>query len=105
MTLSVVAATNEAIEADCNAKEDLNIDLLDAIESLVDNSLARRTGADVTEPRFVMLETMREYGLGRLAEAGEEAYTRKAHAAYFVVLTEEGGPNLMIGDRQPAWFA
>jgi len=105
MSVFVGGATHEAIEAVCNAKEDLHIDLLDAIESLVDNSLVRRTGADPTEPRFVMLETMREYGLGRLAEAGEESYTRKAHAAYLVVLAEEGGPNLMIGDQQPAWFA
>ena len=82
-----------------------DIDLLDAIESLVDNSLVRRTGADLTEPRFVMLETMREYGLGRLAEAGEEAYTRKAHAAYFVVLAEEAEPALMGGARQQEWFA
>ena len=105
MSVFVGGATHEAIEAVCNAKEDLDIDLLDAIESLVDNSLVRRTGADLTEPRFVMLETMREYGLGRLAEAGEEAYTRKAHAAYFVVLAEEAEPALMAGDRQQEWFA
>jgi predicted ATPase len=104
MSAFVGGATHEAIEAVCNAKEDLNIDLLDAIESLVDNSLVRRTGADLTEPRFVMLETMREYGLGRLAEAGEEAYTRKAHAAYFVVLAEEAEPALMGGARQQHWF-
>jgi predicted ATPase len=105
MSVFVGGATHEAIEAVCNAKEDLDIDLLDAIESLVDNSLVRRTGADLTEPRFVMLETMREYGLGRLAESGEEAYTRKAHAAYFVVLTEEAEPALMGGARQQEWFA
>ena len=104
MSVFVGGATHEAIEAVCNAKEDLDIDLLDAIESLVDNSLVRRTGADLTEPRFVMLETMREYGLGRLAEAGEEAYTRKAHAAYFVVLAEEAEPALMGGARQQHWF-
>ena len=105
MSVFVGGATHEAIEAVCNAKEDLDIDLLDAIESLVDNSLLRRTGADLTEPRFVMLETMREYGLGRLAEAGEEAYTRKAHAAYCVVLAEEGEPRLMGEDGQQEWFA
>jgi tetratricopeptide (TPR) repeat protein len=100
----VGGATHEAIEAVCNAKEDLRIDLLDAIESLVDNSLVRRTSADLTEPRFVMLETMREYGLARLAEAGEEAYTRKAHAAYCVILAEEGQP-LMRSVRQQEWWA
>jgi predicted ATPase/serine/threonine protein kinase len=104
MSVFVGGATHEAIEAVCNAKEDLDIDLLDAIESLVDNSLVRRTGADLTEPRFVMLETMREYGLGRLAEAGEEAYTRKAHAAYCVVLAEEAEPALMGGAGIQEWF-
>ncbi len=105
MSVFVGGATHEAIEAVCNAKEDLDIDLLDAIESLVDNSLVRRTGADLTEPRFVMLETMREYGLGRLAEAGEEAYTRKAHAAYCVILAEEAEPALMGGVGKQEWFA
>src|SRR6185295_7515520 len=97
--------THEAIEAVCNAKEDLNIDILEAIESLVDNSLIRRVGADLTEPRFVMLETMRDYALTRLREAGEEAYTRKAHAAYFVILAEEGEPATMGGDGVAEWFA
>jgi len=105
MSVFIGGATHEAIEAVCNAKQDLDIDLLDAIESLVDNSLVRRTGADLTEPRFLMLETMREYGLGRLAEAGEEPYTRKAHAAYFVVLAEEAEPAFMGGHRQQEWFA
>jgi predicted ATPase len=105
MSVFVGGATHEAIEAVCNAKEDLHIDLLDAIESLVDNSLVRRTGADLGEPRFVMLETMREYGLAKLGEAGEDAYTRKAHAAYFVVLAEEAEPALMGGERQQEWFA
>jgi tetratricopeptide (TPR) repeat protein len=38
----------------------------------------------------VMLETIREYGLGKMVESGEEALTRRAHAAYCVVLAEEG---------------
>jgi len=105
MSIFVGGATHEAIEAVCNAKEDLDIDLLDSIESLVDNSLLRRTGGDLGEPRFVMLETMREYGLNKLAEAGEEAYTRKAHAAYCVVLAEEGEAALMGGEGQQEWFA
>lgn len=105
MSVFVGGTTHEAIEAVCNAKEDLHIDLLDAIESLVDNSLVRRTGSDLSEPRFVMLETMREYGLGKLAEAGEETYTRKAHAAYFVVLAEEGEPALMGGRGEQEWYA
>jgi len=105
MSVFVGGTTHEAIEAVCNAKEDLSIDILDAIESLVDNSLIRRTGADLTEPRFVMLESMRDYGLTRLKEAGEETYTRKAHAAYYVILAEEGEPATMGGEGVAEWFA
>jgi predicted ATPase/serine/threonine protein kinase len=105
MSVFVGGATHEAIEAVCNAQEDLSIDILDAIESLVDNSLIRRTGADLTEPRFVMLESMRDYGLTRLKEAGEETYTHKAHAAYYVILAEEGEPATMGGEGVAEWFA
>src|SRR5262249_10878942 len=48
-----------------------------------------RMGGELSEPRFVMLETLREYGLARLADAKEDGYTRKAHAAYCIVLAEE----------------
>jgi tetratricopeptide (TPR) repeat protein len=64
------------------------------MELLAGNSLIRRVGAEDEEPRFAMLETMREYGLERLTAAKEDAYVRKAHAAYFLVLAEEENPKL-----------
>jgi predicted ATPase/predicted Ser/Thr protein kinase len=94
MAVFVGGATIEAIEAVCDTRQDLQIDLWEAIELLVDNSLIRRVSAEDAEPRFTMLDTMREYGRERLAEAGEELYTRKAHAAYFLVLAEEEAPTL-----------
>src|SRR5213593_4789071 len=42
-----------------------------------------------TESRFVMLETIREFGLEHLGASKEESATRRAHAAYCVVLAEE----------------
>jgi tetratricopeptide (TPR) repeat protein len=51
-----------------------------------------------------MLETIREYALERLASSGEEAATRRAHAAYCLVLAEEGNPELLAVDRT-AWLA
>jgi predicted ATPase/predicted Ser/Thr protein kinase len=92
MAVFVGGATVEAIEAVCDTRQDLQIDLWGAIELLVDNSLIRRVSAEDAEPRFTMLDTMHEYGWERLAEAGEELYTRKAHAAYFLVLAEEEAP-------------
>jgi predicted ATPase/serine/threonine protein kinase len=94
MAVFVGGATIEAIEAACDTRRDLKVDLWSAIELLVDNSLVRRIDADDAEPRFALLETMREYGLERLAAANEEAYTRKAHAAYCLVLAEEEGPTV-----------
>jgi predicted ATPase len=81
--------TLEGIEAVCNTRLDLGVDVLDGMSSLVDKSLLQRVGAKEGESRFVMLETLREYGLERLAESGEEEATRRAHAAYFLVLAEE----------------
>ena len=46
-----------------------------------------------------MLETIREYGLIRLKESGEESAVRRAHAAYCLVLAEEGNPELSAAER------
>ena len=92
MAVFVGGATVEAIEAVCDTRQDLKVNLWDAVEHLADNSLIRRIDFDDTEPRFALLETMREYGLEQLAAANEEHYTRKAHAAYCLVSAEEEAP-------------
>jgi predicted ATPase len=86
----VSGCTLEAVEAVCNAKKDLELDELEGMASLVDKSLLQQVGRQEGEPRFTMLDTIREYGLERLAASGEEAATRRAHAAYCLVLAEEG---------------
>jgi tetratricopeptide (TPR) repeat protein len=89
--LSVFAGgcTLEAAEAVCDTAEDLGVDVLNGIASLVDNSLLVQRGSEDGEPRFVMLETFREYGRERLAEHGEASATERAHAAYMLVVAEE----------------
>ncbi len=94
MAVFVGGATIEAIEAVCDTRQDLLVDLWEAMELLAASSLIRRAGSDDEEPRFAMLETMREYGLERLAGANEAAYVRKAHAAYFLVLADEEAPKM-----------
>jgi predicted ATPase/serine/threonine protein kinase len=94
MAVFVGGATIEGIEAVCDTRQDLKINLWDAIELLADNSLIRRVSAENTEPRFAMLETMRDYCLEHLATSGDEAYIRKAHAAYFMILAEEEAPRI-----------
>jgi predicted ATPase/serine/threonine protein kinase len=101
--LSVFAGgcTLEAAEAVCDTCEDLGVDILDGITSLVDNSLLVQRVADDAVPRFVMLETFREYAREALRESGDAAGTQRAHAAYLLVLAEEVPLESMPPDREP----
>jgi predicted ATPase len=82
--------TLDAIEAVCNTRQDLGVEVLDGMESIVDKSLMQQQEQAEGEPRFTMLETIREYALEQLAASGEHDKVRRAHAAYCVVLAEEG---------------
>ena len=62
--------------------------LLDRMTSLLDNSLLYRMDSEGNEPRFAMLETIREYALEALAESQELDVAREAHAAYYLRLVE-----------------
>jgi predicted ATPase len=79
----------EGVEAVCDTKGDLDLDLLDGMASMVDKSLVQQVEQAKGECRFVMLETIREYALEKLKASGEEALTKRAHAAYCLVLAEE----------------
>jgi tetratricopeptide (TPR) repeat protein len=74
------------------------------VASLVDKSLLQRMGESAGEARFGMLETIREYALERLGTSGEEAATRRAHAAYFVIWAEDGAPHIAGGGEQALWL-
>jgi predicted ATPase/DNA-binding CsgD family transcriptional regulator/Tfp pilus assembly protein PilF len=70
----------------CDPDGALGLDGLAAVESLLDKSLLRpEPAAAQTEPRFGMLETLREYALERLRDSGEEAATLRRHACYYLV--------------------
>src|SRR5215204_2595194 len=85
-------STLEAVEAVCDARGDLPVDVLDGASSLLDNSLLRQEQEAEGEPRFVMLETIRD------AEA-----TRRAHAEYFLAVAEEAEP-MLWGADDAAWL-
>ena len=89
----------EAAEAVCNTNSDLEMDVLEGLSSLVDQNLVQRADRNDSEPRFTMLETIREYALERLNESGEQANVRRAHAAYCLVVAEEGNPELDAAAR------
>jgi predicted ATPase len=94
--------TLEAAEAVCNVREDLDIDIVDGVTSLVDNSLLALRPSD-DETRFVMLVTFREYAREQLIEHGEAADVERAHAAYMLVLAEEETPAMSPAERE-AWL-
>ena len=52
-----------------------------------------------------MLETIREYALEKLEASGEKALTRRAHAAYCLVLAEEAGPEQRARKGRNGWSA
>jgi tetratricopeptide (TPR) repeat protein len=71
----------EAVAAGPTDVDDL--DMLDALGSLIDKSLVRRVDAPGGEPRFSMLETVRELAAERLANGGRREVAQRAHAAFY----------------------
>jgi predicted ATPase/class 3 adenylate cyclase len=100
LAVFVGGCTLEAIEAVCNIETDMPV--LETVESLVGKSLMKQTEAQ-GEPRFTMLETIREYASERLIAAGETERLRDRHRDYFLALAEGAEPKL-IGAEQATWF-
>ena len=91
----------EGVEAVCDAKADLDLGLLDGMASMVDKSLVQQVEPAKGESRFVMLDTIREYALEKLEASGEQLLTKRAHAAYCLVLAEEATEE--IGAQAVEW--
>jgi len=99
-------ATPAAVAAVCAgggfAGEEFAADEADELlSSLVDKSLLQPL-ADGTRVR--MLETIREYGVEKLAERGEAGGLRQRHAAHYTALMREAAPRLLTRD-QVTWLA
>jgi predicted ATPase/DNA-binding XRE family transcriptional regulator len=98
----VGGCTLEAASAVCNADGALAIDVTEGVASLMDKNLLRlQAGAD-GEPRFLMLETIYEYALERLAARGEAEALHAQHLAYYLALAEAAEPHLR-GAEQIVW--
>ncbi len=102
LSVFVGGCTFEAAEAVSDARQDLGIDVLDGIDSLVNKSLVQLSEQPDGEARIQMMETIREFARERLIDGGEEPLVRKAHAAYYLVLAEEAAPALQ-GPDQALW--
>jgi tetratricopeptide (TPR) repeat protein len=92
----------EAVEAVCASRDAATMDPLDGLGSLVDQSLLRQEEHH-GEPRFAMLETIREFALEQLAEAGKLEDLRSRHARYFLEFAERAEPQL-VGRDQGSWL-
>jgi DNA-binding CsgD family transcriptional regulator len=92
--------TLEAAEA----VADVPGDVLGVITGLVNKSLLRHEDSRTAEPRFGMLETIREYAWEQLTLAGEVEAARDRHLAYCVGLAERAAG--LFNSRQASdWFA
>lgn len=90
-------ATLEAIEA--VAAQPSGIDAFDAVASLVNKSLLRQVDMDSGDPRFSMLETIREFAEEQLAQSPETAEVHERHAAYFLEMAESAAADI-YGPKQ-----
>jgi predicted ATPase/DNA-binding CsgD family transcriptional regulator len=74
---------------------DESTEVLDGLTSLLDKSLLYPLGQNDDEPRFGMLETIREFGQECLAASGEQERVGQAHAARYLAFIQEVEPLLI----------
>ncbi|MDA5095144.1 LuxR C-terminal-related transcriptional regulator [Aliiroseovarius sp. KMU-50] len=86
--------TAEAIGADVVPDGE---SILDLLQRLVDMSIVQVERSGV-EPRYRFLETVREFLLETLTEAGETNDARSAHLAHFIEFAEYRAQRLILGD-------
>ena len=96
-----------AAEATCGPDAEGNF--LDTLASLVDNSLllsrveTAASGED-GEPRFALLETIREYAAERLESSGEADEINRAHTLYYLALAEATQPETAVSPQREWWW-
>jgi predicted ATPase/class 3 adenylate cyclase len=102
--LSVFRGTFDlgAAEAACGPAAELGIDVLDGLLSLADQSLLRSVEM-AGEPRFTMLETIREFAAEMLDARGDRAEIERRHSAWYLDLVQRAQAELS-GTDQRAWL-
>jgi predicted ATPase/serine/threonine protein kinase len=103
LSVFVGGCTLAAIEAICGTADDLGIDLLEGLASLVDKSMLRQVGQSKNEKRFKMLETIREFGREQLLESAEAESLQHRHALFFLDLALRAEP-FLTGPEQVVWL-
>jgi predicted ATPase/class 3 adenylate cyclase len=82
----------------CNPDDELGLDTLDGLAVLADNSLIASASADEGEPRFTMLQVIREFADARLDGDPGAAEVRRRHALHVMRLAEQAEPQLVGTD-------
>ena len=105
LAVFVAGCTLDAAQAVCSlantVADDLDVAVLEGVASLVDQSLLLAREAQDGfggEPRFAMLETIREFAMAQLLASGEAAAVQQRHAAFFSTVAE-GALLLILPDR------
>ena len=93
----------EAVSKLSNETEPGAVSALDVVGALLDKSLLLQGKQEGEESRLTMLETIGEYGLECLSQSGELELTRRAHAVYYLQLSEQAEPELR-GLQQALWL-
>ncbi len=90
-------------EAEAVCGPDLGTEVFEGLSSLAEKSLVRVRDEDSPDPRFVMLETIREFALERLAANDEEERLRRRHAEAYLALAEQAELQL-VGRERGRWL-
>ncbi len=90
-----------AVQAVCNAN--LPFEVPEGLAALVTKSLLYREVGVEGEPRWRVLESIREYAREKLEVSGEALTIHRTHAAYYATLAEAAEPKLR-GAEQLAWL-
>jgi predicted ATPase/DNA-binding SARP family transcriptional activator len=69
------------------------LEVVDGLASLTERGLTRLEGSD-EEPRFTMLETIREYAVELFERSGEVEEIQRRHAEYCLALVAQAAPTL-----------
>jgi predicted ATPase/DNA-binding CsgD family transcriptional regulator len=77
--------------------------VLELLDALINTSLLARHQRADNSTSFIMLETIRQFGLQQLAQSGELDSARHAHAEFFLGFVEQIEPRLS-GNEQRQWL-
>jgi predicted ATPase/class 3 adenylate cyclase len=101
--LAVFAGGMTLESAEAIANPDGQRDIFGSLERLVEQNLLRQQAGASHEPRFSMLQTIRDYGLEQLEASDQAEQARRRHAAFVLALAEEADAALH-GPNQLAWL-